>query len=37
LAGNIALVWERKGVYGILVRKPRGKKENIEMNLQEVG
>jgi len=30
-------VWEGRGVYRILLRKPRGNKGNIEMDLMEVG
>jgi len=46
-AGNVARMWERRGVYRVLVGKPegnrplgrpRGKWEyNIKMDLQEVG
>ena len=30
-------MWEGRGVYRILLRKPRGNKGNIEMDLMEVG
>jgi len=45
--GNIARMGERRGVYGVLVGKPEGKRplgrprriweDNIKMDLQEVG
>jgi len=47
LAGYVARMGERRGVYRVLVRKPEGKrplgrrgyktKDNIKMDLQEVG
>jgi hypothetical protein len=47
LAGHVALMGERRGVYRVLVGKPEGKrplgrprcrwKDNIKMDLQEVG
>jgi len=47
LAGHIARMGERRGVYRVLVGKPEGKRplgrprrrweDNIKMNLQEVG
>jgi hypothetical protein len=47
LAGHVARVGERRGVYKILLGKPEGKRplgsprhrwvDNIKMNLQEVG
>jgi len=47
LAGHVARMGERRGVYGLLVRKPKGKRplgrprrrweDNIKMDLQEVG
>jgi len=46
-AGHVARMWERRGVYRVLVGKPEGKRpfgrprcrweDNIKMNLQEVG
>jgi hypothetical protein len=46
-AGNIACMGRRRGMYGVLVGKPKGKrllgrpgrrwKDNIEMDLREVG
>jgi len=46
-ARHVARIWERSGVYRVLVGKPEGKKplgrprrrweENIKMDLQEVG
>jgi len=46
-AGCVALMWERRDVYRVLVRKPEGKRllwiprrrweDNIKMDLQEVG
>ena len=46
-AGHVALLEERRGVYGVLVGKPEGKsplgrpsrrwEDNIKMDLQEVG
>jgi len=46
-AGHVARVGERRGVYGVLVGKPEGKRplgrprsrweDNIKMDLQEVG
>ena len=46
-AGHVARMWERKGVYGVLVGKPEEKRplgrprrrweDNIKMDLQEVG
>jgi len=46
-AGHVARMWDRRGVYRILVGKPEGKKphgrhrrrweDNIKMGLQEVG
>jgi len=46
-AGHVASVWERRGVYGLLVGKPEGKRplwrpsrrceDNIKIDLQEVG
>jgi hypothetical protein len=45
-AGHVARMWERRGVYRVLVRKPEGKRplgkprrkfeDNIKMDLQEV-
>ena len=45
--GNVARVWERRGVYRVLVGKPEGKRplgrprcrweDNIKMDLQVVG
>ena len=45
--GHVARMGERRGVYGVLVGKPEGKRplgrprrrweDNIKMNLQEVG
>jgi hypothetical protein len=45
--GHVARVWERKGVYRVLVRKPKGKRplgrptrrweDNIKTDLQEMG
>ena len=47
LAGNVARMGERRGVYRVLVRKPEGNRplgrpkrrleDNIKMDLQEVG
>jgi hypothetical protein len=44
---HVARIWERRGVYGSLVRKPEGKRslgrprrrwgDNIRMDIQEVG
>jgi hypothetical protein len=46
-AGHVAWIGERRGVYGVLVEKPEGKRplgkfrrrleDNIKMDLQEVG
>jgi hypothetical protein len=43
-AGFVARIWERRGVYRILARKPEGKRppscrweDNIKMDIQEVG
>ena len=46
-AGHVARMWERRGVYRVLVEKPEGKRplersrrrwdDNIKMDLQEVG
>ena len=46
-AGHVARIGERRGVYGVLVGKPEGKRplgthrrrweDNIKMDLQEVG
>jgi len=46
-AGHVARMWERRGVYRVLVGKPEGKRplgrrrhrweDNIKMHLQEVG
>ena len=46
-AGHVALIWERRGEYWVLVGKPEGKrllgrpwrrwKDNIKMDLLEVG
>jgi len=46
-AEHVARVWERRGVYRVLARKPEGKRplgrlrcrweDNINMDLQEVG
>jgi len=46
-AGHVALMWEKRGVYRVLVGKFEGKRplgrtrhrweNNIKMNLQEVG
>jgi hypothetical protein len=46
-AGHVARMWEGRGVYRVLVRKPEGKRPlgrprcrwegNIKMDLQEVG
>ena len=45
--GHVPLMGERRGVYGVLVRKPEGKRplgrrrrkweNNIKMDLQEMG
>ena len=45
-AGHVARIWQRRGVYRVLVGKPEGKRplgrprrrweDNIKMNLQEV-
>jgi hypothetical protein len=47
LTGHVALIGERRGVYGVLVGKPEGKgslgrprhrwEDSIKMDLQEVG
>jgi len=46
-AGHVALIWEKRGVYRVVVGKSEGKRplgrtrhrweDNIKMNLQEVG
>jgi len=46
-AGHVARMWERRGVYRVLVGKPEGNRllgrsrrrweDNIKMDLQEVG
>jgi hypothetical protein len=46
-AGHVALMWERRGLYWVLVGKPEGKrplgrprrrwKDNIKMDFLEVG
>jgi len=46
-AGHIVHIWERRGIYRVLVQKPEGKRplgrprfrweDNIKMGLQEVG
>jgi len=46
-AGHVARMWDRRGIYRVLVGKPEGKrplgrpkrrwKDNIKMDLQEVG
>jgi len=46
-AGHVARIWERRGIYRVLVGKAEGKrplgrsrltwKDNIKMDLQEVG
>jgi len=46
-AGHVTRIWERRGVYRVLVGKPEGKrpfgrprrrcKDNIKMDLREVG
>ena len=46
-AGHVACMWERRGVYRVLVGKPEGKRplgrprrrweDNIKMDLEEVG
>jgi hypothetical protein len=46
-AGHVARIWERRGVYGVLVGKPEGKRplgrprrrweDSIKMDLLEVG
>ena len=46
-AGHVALIWESRGVYRVVVGKSEGKRplgrtrrrweDNIKMNLQEVG
>jgi len=47
MVGHVALMGEGRGVYGVLVRKPEGKRplgrpirrweDNIKMDLQDVG
>jgi len=47
MGGHVALMGERRGVYGVLVEKPEGKtqlgrprrswKDNLKMDFQEVG
>jgi len=37
-AGHVARMGERRGVYGVLMGKPRrGWEDNIKMDLQDVG
>ena len=46
-AGHVARMWEKRGIYRVLVGKPEGKKplgmpshrweDNIKMDLQEMG